>query len=519
MTMSHLLHSFLIIVIGLAALPAAQASPPIDPYNPAIGRFSDEWVEVYMGDNKVGYGHTTMSREGDHIHTGSTFKLRLGRVDQPIKIEIEQETTETLAGIPLSFGSKTHAAMMQTTMNGRIHDGRVTMVTSQYGMQQEQSFDFPTGALMVWGAYRESMLRGFTPGTEYVLMVYAPDLRLDGAVSAKTSVGTVETFTHGGETKRGQRVTVVLKSPIGSMEMISWVDESGRPLKATLPLPGFGDMTLITTDQATAMKSFVAPEIFMTSIVKVDRRIDRKSAGKVTYRIFRRKGINADVDLETLPDTGLQRVRKRGDGSVEVIVERQRHGSEISTTSKIDAVAMREFLASNLMINTADPKLIALARKAAGERCGSAYTLADRLRRFVSDYVESKTLNVGFATASEVCRTREGDCSEHGVLLAALGRINGLPSRVVVGLAYMQNFGGQENIFGYHLWTQFFIDGKWVDFDAALNESECSPTRIAFATSSLQNAGLADLSLPLLSRIGAIEIEVESIEPISPPTD
>ena len=90
---------------------------------------------------------------------------------------------------------------------------------------------------------------------------------------------------------------------------------------------------------------------------------------------------------------------------------------------------------------------------------------------------------------------------------------------MVVGLAYMQSFGGQENIFGYHMWTQFFIDGKWVDFDAALSESECSPTRIAFATSSLQNAGLADLSLPLLSRIGAIRIEVESVEPISPPSD
>ena len=54
---------------------------------------------------------------------------------------------------------------------------------------------------------------------------------------------------------------------------------------------------------------------------------------------------------------------------------------------------------------------------------------------------------------------------------------------------------------------------------AALSESECSPTRIAFATSSLQNAGLADLSLPLLARIGAIRIEVESVEPISPPSD
>ena len=143
---------------------------------------------------------------------------------------------------------------------------------------------------------------------------------------------------------------------------------------------------------------------------------------------------------------------------------------------------------------------------------GEPFALADRLRRFVTDYVADKNLNIGFGTASEVCRTKEGDCSEHGVLLAALGRLSGLPSRVAVGVAYLPVFGGREHIFGYHMWTQFFIDGRWIDVDAAIPETECSPTRIAFATSSLKNAGLADLSLPLLSKIGAIDIDVLEVE-------
>ena len=96
---------------------------------------------------------------------------------------------------------------------------------------------------------------------------------------------------------------------------------------------------------------------------------------------------------------------------------------------------------------------------------------------------------------------------------AALGRINGLPSRVVTGLAYVPFFGRKDDIFGYHLWTQFLIDGEWVDYDAALRESDCSPIRIAFAVSSLRSAGMADLSLPLLNRIGAIELDVVKIEP------
>ena len=172
---------------------------------------------------------------------------------------------------------------------------------------------------------------------------------------------------------------------------------------------------------------------------------------------------------------------------------------------------MAEYLEGNLMINTADPKLIELAKQAGGGE-KEPFALADKLRRFVTDYVENKSLNIGFATASEVARTKEGDCSEHGVLLAALGRLNGLPSRVVVGLAYVPIFGNQDDIFGYHLWTQFFIDGRWIDVDAALRETDCSPARIAFAVSSLKNAGLADLSLPLLTKLGAIDIEILEVE-------
>lgn len=163
------------------------------------------------------------------------------------------------------------------------------------------------------------------------------------------------------------------------------------------------------------------------------------------------------------------------------------------------------------MINTDDPELKKLAKEATGGE-KDPYKLADKLRQFVTEYVASKNLNIGFATASEVARNKEGDCSEHGVLLAALARINGLPSRVVVGLAYVPIFGKQDDIFGYHMWTQVYIDGRWLDIDAALRETVCSPIRLAFATSSLKSAGLAELSLPLLDKIGAIDIDVLEIE-------
>ncbi len=255
----------------------------------------------------------------------------------------------------------------------------------------------------------------------------------------------------------------------------------------------------------------------MKTVIKAKKAIDAKSTNRVKYRV---RATKPDIDLTELPATGMQTLAEQTDHWVELIVERQRHkpvkpqasaAGDSPGTGRLEADQLAEYLESNLMINTADPKLIDLARRAAGGET-EPYALVDKLRRFVTDYVEAKTLNVGFATASEVCRTKEGDCSEHSVLLAALGRLNRLPSRVVVGLAYVQAFGGQDHIFGYHMWTQFYIDGRWIDVDAALKETVCSPTRIAFAASSLKNTGLADLSLPLLFKIGAIDIDILEIE-------
>ena len=500
--------------MGLAALAVAR---PINPDNPPPGRFLDEWAEVYIAGAKVGYAHSTMNRKGNLIHTSTTTKMRIGRADQPVTIETVQSTTETLSGLPIDFASDMNASMMKTSTKGTIKNGRVTIVTSQYGMQQTQTFDFAKGALMTWGLHRASLRHGFKPGTEYSLQVYIPELRLDGPVNATTKIGDREEFEHRGKRLVGQRVTLVLTTPIGSMELISWVGDDGWPLKAKIPAPGLGDLVLVATDQATALADFIPPEIFMTTVIKAKRRIDPKSASRIKYRI---RAIKGDVDLSEFPTTGMQRVVKRADRSVDLLVTRQRHHApkpralaraNVPEPRRLRSDDLAEYLQPNLMINTDDPRLIELARRASGGET-DPYALADKLRRFVTDYVKTKSLSIGFATASEVCRTKEGDCSEHGVLLAALGRLNNLPSRVAVGLAYVRSFGGRDDIFGYHLWTQFYIDGRWVDFDAALKESVCSPTRIAFATSSLRNTGLADLSLPLLSKIGAIDIDILEVE-------
>lgn len=74
--------------------------------------------------------------------------------------------------------------------------------------------------------------------------------------------------------------------------------------------------------------------------------------------------------------------------------------------------------------------------------------------------------------ASVVARRRQGDCSEHAVLTTALARLQGIPARVVVGVALVSE-GKTHGAFG-HAWSEFLEDGEWQVADAALVQAKAT---------------------------------------------
>jgi len=138
----------------------------------------------------------------------------------------------------------------------------------------------------------------------------------------------------------------------------------------------------------------------------------------------------------------------------------------------------------------------------------NVFEIADKLCRFVSRYVSNKNFSVGFASASEVARKREGDCTEHGILLAALGRAVGIPSRVATGIVYVKKFKGMNNVLVYHMWTQFYLKGRWVNLDSALRKVRCPADRIILFVSSLKNDSLVESMLPTSELLDNLAVEM-----------
>src|SRR5262249_12846450 len=128
---------------------------------------------------------------------------------------------------------------------------------------------------------------------------------------------------------------------------------------------------------------------------------------------------------------------------------------------------------------------------------------AKRIEHWVARNLRDKNFSVAFAPASEVARDLSGDCTEHGVLTAAMCRAVGVPCRVAIGLVYADRLGG----FGFHLWNEVYVNRRWVAIDASFEQDDVDAVHIKLADSSLDGVAPFETFLPIVRVLGKTSID------------
>jgi hypothetical protein len=503
-----------------ADAPPATPAAAGDPADPPQGVFSDTWYAVRIKGAKAGYMHSVMRREGDIVVSKNETVIKVGRSGLPLTITMHQASRETVAGVPLAFDNEVNMAATKMGFHGTIDKGKLTLVSEQFGNQQTAVYDYDPRCKLSWGAVLEQNERGLEPGTRYRTFIYDPSLRLESPLPVDVHVEGKEVIDLFGRKTEATRVVQAMKVPSAgvvlkpdqptnglSITTTVWCDDQGIPLMTKANMMSI-ELEIIQCAEAYARSANEPPEMFINSLIKVDKRIDAAAARKITYHLEVR---GEDGRLPDLPETGMQKVIRRDARSATLEVSRQDHRSLATAEPRTPPDDLADYLKDSLYLNHKDPKLREMAKAAAGDEM-QPYKLADKLRKYVTENIREKNLSIGFATASEVARSREGDCTEHAVLLAALARANGLPARAVSGIIYVETFLGRQRVFSYHMWTQVYLGGQWVDLDAAQHQTDCDPTHIALNLLPLNDEGLADAALSLLNVIERLKIDTRRIE-------
>lgn len=111
--------------------------------------------------------------------------------------------------------------------------------------------------------------------------------------------------------------------------------------------------------------------------------------------------------------------------------------------------------------------------------------------------------------ASAVLQNGEGWCLQKSLLLAAMGRAAGTPSRLVIASIrnhkvpseVIEFMGG--NLFFPHTYNQFFLEGKWVKAAAVFDSALCQRIKVPV----VEFDGRNDAMLPACALDGQAYIE------------
>jgi len=447
-----------------------------------------------MSGARVGYIHTvtrSVATPEPMILTSIFSETHIRRFGITLSIRSNVEYRETPDGTIMSVTSRNYTSNIETVTEAEVRGGRMAISTHTAGNTHTTEIPWDPEVLGPYAQTRILRQAELAPDVSLSFKTFIPELQ---RVSASTlTIEDTETLEIGGEKLdlwRGKLVQDILPG----VQTTVWLDKDGNMVRSLTHV--LGVVETVRTTREEAMKAIVPAE--MTDVMTrffIPSNVLIENPSRVAEALFRIEGDVAALNALTLADRR-QTVEKRTEQAL--LVRVRALGDAAQPAAERPGA---EFLTSSPFIQCNDPEIAALAEKAAGD-AATPLEKARRLQVWIFENVRKKDYSIGFASAKEVAVSRQGDCTEHAVLLAALLRAEGIPSRVAVGLVYW------KGMFGYHMWTEAFLN-DWTAFDATLNEKIVDATHIKFCHASMKSASAAGPFLSIVPIVGKIRLSVE----------
>lgn len=510
---THFCKSFRPILLTALALwglhgqtsPVWAQRPVIQPGNQAPQATQDphaydNWEVIYLGGNRIGYSHAK-TRQIEHqgkpaISTTSDTQLTFKRLGDTTIIKTHQEVIEKPSGELLSYVFEMRNPPKSVSRTEGTVDGRFLRLETQNGDRRNRStrnWDATTQSPV----YQDRSIRQtpLKPGDSRTFSTFLPELDTTSTIKFAADDYRFVKLLDGKQHKLLKvRVT---QSVNPTLTIRAYYNPQGQLLLTETNLLG-QEMQTYRVSKTEALKEIAGEELdlIVNSMVRVGQIKKAHGTSKAIYKIT----MQDDDPSRFVPKGSTQTVRKLSDSSIELTVTKARV-PERPSRDPVDA----DYLKSTRMLQADDYRVKDLAtRGAAGET--DPVKVAYRLERYVNLKLKQKNFSTALASAAEVADSLEGDCTEHAMLLAAMLRAEKIPSRVAVGLVYVESVQS----FGGHMWTEAYLNGAWIPLDATLGQGGIGGGHIKLAESAMADDSpvIVTAFLPLMEVLGQIEIKV-----------
>ncbi|UHQ23171.1 transglutaminase-like domain-containing protein [Lysobacter sp. 5GHs7-4] len=195
------------------------------------------------------------------------------------------------------------------------------------------------------------------------------------------------------------------------------------------------------------------------------------------------------------PATGEQRVRLRDASASSAQID---ICADCGDEAAPDAAQLRHYRGANAWIDSDERSVRAFAR--AHARGNGVERRMQSLVQAVQQHMNGPISYREYLSASQALAARGGDCTEFALLLAALGRAQGIPTRIAYGVAYSSRFVGQSHVFGPHVWVQAWNGQRWLSYDAGLGRFDSGHIALRIGD------GLPQDSAGVMAAIGRLKV-------------
>ncbi len=461
----------------------------------------ESWQAIFIGKQRVGFAHVTVQeieRNGQRITVCDNLnQMTINRFGFALRMSVVQSSEEDSEGNMLSFRlAIENPPTSKIESEGRIENGKLTTTTLSAGRPKSTTTDWdPTVKSPAW-IDRALQVEPLKEGQSREFRMYDPQFSKVATITLKHA-GREKTKLIDGTEKECDKV-LTRHSLVPGLTITSYMDEAGETVKTTTNLL---DMTTYTVSKEEALKAISGEslDLGMDTVIKTGRINNVHRAGQAVYRVTI-DGKAADA----IPAGPTQIIKPISDTEIELTVKSIRPGEKGD-----EPAAGEEYLASSRFLDLDDPNVRKLAEEGAAGKTDPV-ELAIALEKFVQRRVTDKNFSTALATASEVARDLAGDCTEHAVLLAALLRVNKVPSRVVIGFVYADSLEG----LGGHMWTEAYVNGHWIPLDATLGLGGIGAGHIKIADADLSENAAAPVAafVPIIHLLGKTKLEVLKVE-------
>ncbi|MCH2124360.1 MAG: transglutaminase-like domain-containing protein [Pirellulaceae bacterium] len=470
------------------------------------GHAGEVWEAIYIGGKKIGHIHTSSEMVNeDGVALLVTRRITQGsilRFEQTA--QMEQELIEySHDGELVRCSSEDQSGKSAIRVDAEVRRGQLVITSNSAGTSRVTELEWNASIGGVFAVENSLRKQPMLSGESRVLNLLLPGLSGFQIVKNELTAEDYEAIEINGNNRRLLKINSVATISNNDLKSTIWVDEQGEIWRSELRSL---QLVQIRTGRSDALmpeqqESF---DLGIQSMVRVSRPLqDPHGSTRAVYRAELSEHDPAQAFMST-PYQTISSIDKR---TAEITVLSCRPGLSVRPLSSELKKPVVEDLAPGSLIQSDHPRVVAMARAVAPNESDTK-NIALELEKLVHQSIQHKNYSQAFASAAEVAQSREGDCTEHAILLAALCRVREIPARVTTGLVYAESL----QAFAFHMWTEAWINEKWVGLDATLGLGGIGAAHLKLSDSNMAAGGELEAILPVMKVIQQLKLEVVEFE-------